>query len=342
MTTETHNGVGNVENLSSSEAQTAGPQVLDTVSASKHSNEKDTGPVQTPTPVEANGHTSITTADVADVNGNTKMKDLSPDDPHLLVIDSLRSQISDLISQVTQLNGKLVKSYDRVSDLEDELHFTSQNLRQSSIKISQLELERTQHLAALNTGLLVEKAHVTTELNRLMERATDEAARRGQAETARATIEKELDDLSANLFAQANTMVAEARLQRAMSERKVEVAENALRGAEEAISSMQIQMQFLREEKDKGDQEAARLKALMGKGKWVESTPPSYSMATLRLLSLHSPYQEFLLFVAHLRSVRPATPTAPLVTTFLPLPFLSRIQTEDSCVFIHLALSHPG
>lgn len=253
-----------------------------------------------------------------------------PDDPQTLVISSLRSQISDLISQVTQLNSKLVKSYDRVSDLEDELHIASSNIRSSSLKISQLELERTQHLAALNTGLLVEKSHVTSELTRLMERATDEAAARGQAESARANIEKDLDDLSANLFDQANTMVAEARYARAMSERKVVDAENALKSAEEVVGSMQVQMQLLREEKDKSAEEVARMQAMMGDGKFVQAPSPIAPPTAVNLLCLHPPYQEFILFVAHLRSVRPASPSPPPISTFLPLPFLARLLTEDS------------
>jgi Rab guanine nucleotide exchange factor SEC2 len=145
-----------------------------------------------------------------------------------LVISSLRTQVQDLVSQVTELNNKLVKSYDRVSNLEDDLHVTGSSLRSSSLKISQLELERSQHLSALNIGLLVEKSHVTSELTRLTEKATEEAARRGQVESARADIEKDLDDVSAALFDQANTMVAEARLGRAQSNRKAEEAERAL------------------------------------------------------------------------------------------------------------------
>ena len=106
-----------------------------------------------------------------------------------MVIESLHEQVQDLFFQVSQLNNKLVRSYYRVSDLEDELHVTvtSSNFRQVTIKISQLELERTQHLSGLSTGLLVKKSHVTTELTRLMQKATEEAARRGQAETAGAS-----------------------------------------------------------------------------------------------------------------------------------------------------------
>ncbi len=254
----------------------------------------------------------------------------SMEDPQQMVISSLRSQISDLISQVTQLNGKLVKSYDRVSDLEDELHLASSNMRGQSIKVSQLELERTQHLAALDTGLLVEKSHVTSELTRLMEKATEEAAYRGEAENARANIEKDLEDLSASLFNQANTMVAEARFDKSLSERKASDAESALKTAEEVVSSLQQQMQLLRDERDRGSEEVESMRVLVAKGKFVVPHQSSLTSNTTRLLSSHAPFQEFMYFITHLRSLRHATPQPPSISTFLTLPFLARIVTEDS------------
>ncbi|KAG6853451.1 hypothetical protein C0991_004309 [Blastosporella zonata] len=240
-----------------------------------------------------------------------------------MVIASLRSQVQDLFSQVTELNNKLVQSYDRVSDLEDDLHMSSANNRSSSLKISQLELERTQHLSALNTGLLVEKTHVTAELNRLMEKATEEAAQRGQAETARRDIEKDLDDLSATLFGQANTMVAEARFAQHLSEQKVDVAERALKSAEEAVGVMQQQMQALQAEKEESER---NMDMTIGRGIGRRSN----RNLSPRLLSSHPPYQEFLLFVAHLRTVHSSSSQPPAMATLLPLPFFARLLTEDS------------
>lgn len=236
------------------------------------------------------------------------------------LIDSLRSQINDLFTQVTQLNAKLIKSYDRVSDLEDDLHVTSSSLRTSTVKVSELELERTQHLNALNTGLLVERDHVTTELTKLMERATEEAAQRGQAETARQDIEKELDDLSASLFQQANTMVAEARFARSQSERKVADAELALKIAEDAVAGMQKQMQNMQEEVQQQQKKATPF--------IIEGFTGSISR---KFLSNHQPYHEFLLFLAHLRSLH-VSPTIPIPTmsSLLQLPFLARLLVEDS------------
>ncbi|KAK2461239.1 hypothetical protein APHAL10511_006766 [Amanita phalloides] len=260
-------------------------------------------------------------------------------DAQQMVITSLRTQIQDLVGQVGQLNNKLVKSYNHVSDLEDELHVSSSHLRNSSIKISQLELERSQHLSALSTGLLVEKSHVTTELTRLMEKATEEAAHRGQAESARVAIEKELDDLSANLFNQANTMVAEARYARHVSERKMGEAESALKGAEEAVGVMQRQLQVLREEKELAEKKAQEMQVSAGKVQWIERHNGVSIARSLRLLSSHSPYQDFLLFVAHLRTVHTSTPHLPSMSTLLNLPFFQRLLIEDSEPTVRLDLA---
>ena len=279
-----------------------------------------------------------TTISPGGVNGEDTKLQLHHSDPdaEAMVINSLRNQIQDLFSQVSQLNNKLVRSYDRVSDLEDELHVTSSSLRQATIKVSQLELERTQHLSALSTGLLVEKSHVTAELTRLMEKATEEAARRGQAETARAEIEKDLDDLSAGLFDQANRMVAEARIAEARSSRKVEETEAALRSAEEVVGALQAQMQTLQSDKEQADRRVEEMRMRMGKGKWVDYGLTETRSTRHRLFASHVPYHEFLIFVSHLRAIRPATQQPPAMSTLITLPFLARLIAEDSCVTLIL------
>jgi Rab guanine nucleotide exchange factor SEC2 len=254
-------------------------------------------------------------------------------DAQELVISSLRTQVQDLVSQVTELNNKLVKSYDRVSDLEDHLHDTSSALRTSSVQVSKLELERSQHLSALNTGLLVEKSHVTAELTRLMEKATEEAARRGQAESARADIEKDLDDVSAALFDQANTMVAEARWGRAQSDRKAEEAERALVEAEDAVRLMQQELQALQEEKEGAEKDMENMRAAMGKGKWVQRVS-SIPANTHHLLTSHVSYHEFLSLISHLRMLRATNPQPPTISSLLGLPFIARLQLEDTYVSI--------
>ncbi|KAJ3933776.1 MAG: proline-rich protein [Lentinula lateritia] len=244
----------------------------------------------------------------------------SIDDPQTELISTLRGQIQDLFTQVTQLNSKLVQSYDRVSDLEDDLHVNQSNLRQSTLKISQLELERTQHLSALNTGTLVERSNVVEELTRLMERATQEAAQRSSAESAKRNIETELEELAKDLFEGANGMVAEARYERFLSQQRAEESERRARDVEERLAAMQQEMRQL------------------DKGKWV---PRAGDLVKERkLMSSHVPYQEFLGFVGHLRGLHGQQgQAAPTMTTLLGLPFLARIATEDSDPTLRLDLA---
>ncbi|KAJ3856592.1 proline-rich protein [Lentinula lateritia] len=244
----------------------------------------------------------------------------SIDDPQTELISTLRGQIQDLFTQVTQLNSKLVQSYDRVSDLEDDLHVNQSNLRQSTLKISQLELERTQHLSALNTGTLVERSNVVEELTRLMERATQEAAQRSSAESAKRNIETELEELAKDLFEGANGMVAEARYERFLSQQRAEESERRARDVEERLVAMQQEMRQL------------------DKGKWVPSAGDL--VKERKLMSSHVPYQEFLGFVGHLRGLHGQQGQAvPAMTTLLSLPFLARIATEDSDPTLRLDLA---
>ena len=149
---------------------------------------------------------------------------------------------------------------------------------------------------------------------------------------AKAAIEKDLDDLSAGLFSQANIMVAEARLARARSERKVEETEEALRGAEEIVGLLQTQLQSLQAEKEESDRKAQEMLALMGKGKWIDRPQAAGHVPRVRLLCLHVPYAEYIQFIAHLRSIRPSAVHPPAMSSLLPQPFLARLIAEDSYV----------
>ncbi|KAG8910627.1 hypothetical protein FRC01_006225 [Tulasnella sp. 417] len=271
------------------------------------------------------------------------------ENPYTQIIESLRAQNNELFGQVTQLNSKLVQSYDRVSDLEDADHLTQAALRNANLRVAQLEMERMEHLSALDTGLLVERAHVTQELSRLMEKVSEESAQRGLAETAKHNIEKDLDDLSASLFNQANTMVAEARFARAQSEKKAASAETAMKGAEEAVALMQSQMQSLTEAREKAEHEAEALRELVSKSGVGErrirttSLISSGSQASLvaipKLIKGHAPYEEFIAFVTHLRSLRPAAQQPPALSSIISLPFLARLIAEDSDPTLRLDLA---
>lgn len=252
------------------------------------------------------------------------------DDPRTQLIETLRAQLTDTHTQLTQLNSKLVQSYDRVSHLEDTLEETGNALNTTKARVSQLEAAQSAHEAALETGMLVEREHVAHELSRLMERATEEAAQRGVADAARSRIETELDDLSADLFGRANTMVAEARIARAASEQRVVEAENALKGAEEAVKGMQIQMQQMAEARREAESQAAEMRARMGKGKWVDRDGGvEVEEHKRRLFNSHVVYREFNAFISHLRGLRASSGVVPQMSALVSLPFIARLLMED-------------
>ncbi|KAG8719433.1 hypothetical protein FRC08_002818 [Ceratobasidium sp. 394] len=262
------------------------------------------------------------------------------DDPRTQLIETLRTQLTDVHTQLSQLNSKLVQSYDRVSHLEDSLEVANNTLSTSKARVSELEAQQTAHEAALETGVLVEREHVAHELSRLMERATEEAAQRGEADAARSRIETELDDLSADLFGRANTMVAEARIARAASERRVEEAENALKGAEVAVKGMQIQMQQMAEARRAAEEQVAEMRARMDKGKWVDRDDRfDVDSAKRRLYNSHNVYREFTTFISHLRGLRAANGVVPQMSALLSLPFIARLVVEDCDPTLRLDLA---
>ena len=266
------------------------------------------------TPPTPNGTTKGEVSPPPHLNGKVDGQHHQQDDEshgeHTMVIDSLRAQNQELYTQVKDLNSKLVQSYERVSDLEHNLELTATSQSHLHSKITQLEVLQSQHTKLVDSGELVERWQVKNELTGLMERATVEAAQRGEAESARKEIERELEELSASLFGQANRMVVEARVGREESERRLEEAERALKGTEEAMRGMQKEMQALIEK---------------------EKEPENATVERLQLTYDHVSYLEFLAFLAHLRQLHVLTPKAvPAMSTLLQLPFLARLSVEDS------------
>lgn len=129
----------------------------------------------------------------------------APDSPTLSLITALRSQISLLTDQSSDLNAKLIAQLDRTSDLEDEIERSKAASQDQSKLIEELEAEKARWEESMNTGLLVERGTVRDEMQRLVEGLVEEERRRGSAEEGRQRVEREVDDLSATLFEQVST-----------------------------------------------------------------------------------------------------------------------------------------
>ncbi|PLW09007.1 hypothetical protein PCASD_23350 [Puccinia coronata f. sp. avenae] len=154
--------------------------------------------------------------------------------------------IQEFTEQLNQLSHKLVTSFETISLLEDQLHELRQKNNKLNARNDTLERESAQHQEALRGGLLVERANVQLELQRLSQKVTQESERRFQSEASLSTINQELDDLSASLFTEANRLVAEEKIQRIQAERKVIQVEEAMKRVEEIIEARRDQSNDLR------------------------------------------------------------------------------------------------
>lgn len=275
------------------------------------------------------------------------------DDPRELVISSLRTQISDLFSQVNLLNSKLVQSYDRVSTLEETLDDNTERLRaiegermNLEREKSVLEMERAKQEQMVKDGRLVERSAVAAELTRLMEESMASSNAKLSAEAKHKQMESELSDLSANLFSTANEMVATERQLRASVEESLAStkASNAL--LEKQLEATRLQLggaerekEILREQAGRTEKETEELrKALRGVNS--SNVMSQGTGGILRMMNSHAPYKnEYLGFLAHLRGMVTTTPNVPAVTSLLTLPFLARLAVEDSEPTLRLDLA---
>ncbi|PWN33650.1 uncharacterized protein FA14DRAFT_161400 [Meira miltonrushii] len=171
--------------------------------------------------------------------------------------NDLKEQVTELTTQVTGLNNKLVTSFVRIGDLEDDLSEMQDMVANYKKQIASLEKERQEHLAALNTGLLVEKEHVSSEMQKMMERLVQETAEKGKAVDERQKIESELDELSSSLFSEANKMVAVERLARARAEEKSKSMEERLKDTEEIVGEQQKRLVELQALVEKNERKSA-------------------------------------------------------------------------------------
>lgn len=250
--------------------------------------------------------------------------------------EELREQVNELTIQVTGLNNKLVTSFMRIGDLEDDASEMQETVAAYRRQIATLEKEREEHLAALNTGLLVEKEHVSTEMQKMMERLVQETAEKGKAVSDKQKIESELDELSSSLFSEANKMVAVERLARARAEEKSKSMEERLKDTEEIVGQQQkrlVELQSLVERSEQPkDANQDQLATSMDNQSTGLMRKPSrnqqHSLAMAEnsgLLRLDIvPYVELRAFLNHLRRLR--LQLAPFYT----YPVTGNMQSEDS------------
>ncbi|TIA90690.1 hypothetical protein E3P99_01432 [Wallemia hederae] len=265
-------------------------------------------------------------------------------EPHALVIASLRAQIDELTSQLNSLNAKLVLSFDKCDTLEYDLDATHQNTARLESYIAQLEKEKALVKQNLDNGTLVERENVMHELTRMVDSIVTETQKATLARQDKAAIEQDLDDLSANLFGEANRMVGVERLLKAQEIERRKVAEERLAEAEEAVRLTQQQMNGWVERAERAEKGITNGTSSTAVTTVTNTTThPTSSFIPLSLTNTHIPYLEFQSYLNTLANLITIRQSQAKETALPPLdlghPFLRRVLEEDIEPTLRLDLS---
>ncbi|KAF2674837.1 hypothetical protein BT63DRAFT_21847 [Microthyrium microscopicum] len=189
------------------------------------------------------------------------------------VVDSTNGDVNE---ELSKLSDKLVDAINHQASLDDTLQQTKLELERARKRIEELEANEKDHAAKLQCGLLVTKtdiqrreAKIMSDLNlenmqqqnkitadfeqkhTTLQRETEatlssERELRLKAEQEKKDMEMELETLTSALFTEANTMVADARRAKEVSDKKIEHLKIQLQDSEVLLQSHQDQLQDLK------------------------------------------------------------------------------------------------
>ncbi|KAK3697118.1 rab guanine nucleotide exchange factor S2 [Vermiconidia calcicola] len=152
----------------------------------------------------------------------------------------------DLSQEVAMLSTKLVNAINYQTNLDDTLQSTRHELTQSQRELRRVRAEKRSLDDAITQGVLVKKSEVDKTIAALRADLARETLARENAEKARRQTDGELENLTANLFEEANKMVASARRDTEAVERRNERLEGKVRDTEALVQSQQEQLSDLK------------------------------------------------------------------------------------------------
>jgi hypothetical protein len=125
--------------------------------------EKTKGELALPIPPPTQNPTASSSSlnlPLSDPNPTLDLPSATPDQ----LLASLRSQVTDLASQVTGLNLKLVKSYTTRGELEDDLHDKEELSQRLLRRVAELEKDKQKWEREIEAGGWVEKVRFSGSL----------------------------------------------------------------------------------------------------------------------------------------------------------------------------------
>ncbi|KAJ6111711.1 hypothetical protein N7523_007772 [Penicillium sp. IBT 18751x] len=172
-------------------------------------------------------------------------------DPRLVVGTEVSPSTSsthhpDLSNEVAALSVKLIQAINNQTSLDDNLVATRQELEAAQSKIKALEFENEKHRRDIDEQVYIKKSDSDREIMQLKAALAEERAARAVAEKGTKTMEQELEALTADLFEEANKMVAAAKIDREAVEKKNEQLRSQIKDTESLLASHQDQLAELK------------------------------------------------------------------------------------------------
>ncbi|KAK5163406.1 rab guanine nucleotide exchange factor S2 [Saxophila tyrrhenica] len=168
----------------------------------------------------------------------------------------------DLSQEVAMLSTKLVNAINYQTNLDDTLQATRHDLDRSQQELAKVRAEKQSLDDAIAQGVLVRKSAVDKTIAELRAELAKEKASRESAERAKRETDSELENLTANLFEEANKMVAAARRDTDAAEKRNSQLKNQIKDTEVLLASQQEQLQDLKlnmeRQSERSDLAAAR------------------------------------------------------------------------------------
>ncbi|RUS13636.1 hypothetical protein BC937DRAFT_95013 [Endogone sp. FLAS-F59071] len=151
------------------------------------------------------------------------------------LLASLRQQIQHLTADNDLLNQKFMDSVDQRSELEDNYAVSQMELERVQSENAKLQGVVAKYHGMLEQGHLVEATHVRGLMDKLAEERNSKMA-----------IESELEDLSRDLFEEANKMVAAERVAHSTTVKRCSMLERRLKEMDELLASQKEQLTELK------------------------------------------------------------------------------------------------
>ena len=175
---------------------------------------------------------------------------------------SERKYSPDLSSEVAMLSTKLINAINYQTNLDDALQGTRHELEQVRAQLRQEQAAKQKVDQSIANGVLVRKAEMDETIANLRAELAVERMKRESAEKQKKQTDAELENLTASLFEEANTMVASARKDTDVVEKRNSQLKSQLQDTEFLLASQQEQLQELKLTIERLEQSSSDLREL--------------------------------------------------------------------------------